>query len=264
MLATMTLNSRLEKLFHASHTHAWNGPEVIRQAAKNRAALSPSERTALAQFASLMMAVEMTSWNQSLRLASVLSLPEARLAATAQAADEANHFVTVREYLHDLGFERMPVHPRLAALLGEIEQAADPAAAFLQLHLVVENVTTILFKRLAKTHTDVVLSKVMPYYLRDESRHVTFAQLYVPELVDAATPEDISRWAGIWANSIQEVTAWLEEERDLFEALRLPVDEVVAEMLEVESELTSLSPVLTDVVRRAQVCRPLPASAFLN
>lgn len=254
MLST-TLNSRLERIYQTSHTHAWNGPEVVRQAAKNRSDLKALDSKPLAQFASFMMAVELTSWNQSLRLASILKSMEARLAATAQAADEANHYVTVREYLSGFGFEHpLPINTRLAGLLDEIEHTVDPATAFLQLHLIVENVTTIIFKKLAKKSVDVVLSKVMPYYLRDESRHVTFAKLYISELISPESSEEIDKWATLWASTVREAILWLKEDHKLFEALELPVDSIIDEMLEVEPELVILSPVFAEIIRKANTC----------
>lgn len=254
-----TQNSRLEKLFHSAHTHAWNGPEVVRQAARARADATIGYRDALGRFASAMMAVEEASWKCSLALAAALHSTEARLAATAQAADEANHYVTVREYLRDLDVPTSSLHPQLAVLLDRIEMATDAGEAFVMLHLTLENATTILFKRIAKSGADVVLSKVMPYYIRDESRHVTFAEVYLPELVSGATPQQLARWGASWAGAFGHVTAWLRDEADMLAAFGIVDSCVVEEMRDVEEELAVLAPPLIEALRMAHEASGLVA-----
>ena len=241
-------NRRLERLFETAHTHAWNGPEVVRQSLPYREDATEGYLGRLRWFASFMLAVEEVAWQEALQLARELPTADARLAATAQAGDEANHYVTVRAYLATLSGGPAPLSPHLRSQLDSVTSCPDAVEKFLRLHLTIENVTTALFRRFGASGRDQVLSKLTAYSMRDESRHLTFCQLYLPELVAAGTPDDIERWRGAWRESQVAMRSFLEAHREDLLAFDVQLEDLLEEVGELELELAAISPVLSAVV----------------
>ena len=238
----------LERLFQTAHTHAWNGPEVVRQSLPYRQTSTEPYRARLRWFASFMLAVEEVAWQEALRLARELPTADSRLAATAQAADEANHYATVRAYLETLDGGPVELSPHLRRQLDAVVACSDPVEKFLRLHLTIENVTTALFRRFGASGRDQVLSKLTAYYMRDESRHLTFCQLYLPELVANSSAKDLERWRRAWQESCNAMSSFLCDHRDDLLAFDIELDDLLCEVREMEHELAAVSPVLAAVV----------------
>ena len=53
------------------------------------------------------------------------------------------------------------------------------------MQLIVESVAVTLFRSVAKAGVEPVLSELMPYFERDEARHVGLGVLYLPTLLAA-------------------------------------------------------------------------------
>lgn len=234
---------RLHRIYQDSHTHSWNGPDVVRKASANRPLLDVDTRNAIASFLADMRCVERSSWDAFLRLATLLPSDEARMAATAQAADEANHFVTAREYLRGLDLDEPPADGHLVAALNRFTPSTAPLDVFYGLSLVFEEAISSMFRQIVRADADIVLTKVGYYYIRDEARHTYFASLYLPALLASAPEGQAAAARASCSRHLTEMTAWLAARSETLSVIGIDTDLVRQEV--VDGLQLSLSP--TDV-----------------
>jgi hypothetical protein len=176
---------RLERLYHVGQHNIWSGKEVLDGliAKHGRPKLDPARKDAALPVLSLLLWGELASWAISADLAERIDDVEAKMAATAQAHDEARHFYVLRDYLRELG-EPVPRMGGLARkLLLDILESELLAQKLFGMQLLVESNALSIFRALAEAQVDPVLSELMPYYERDEARHVGFGALYLPRVL---------------------------------------------------------------------------------
>jgi len=240
--------AQLERIFHTSHTHGWNGPDVVRQAVAARDnSLSDVLRRALAVFAADLSEVECATWTTCMRLALTTDNLEAKLAATAQAADEANHFRAVQTYLESLRMPECLPDSGLVEILAHVQEAPlDEVLAIMQ--LTVENAADHLFRQIGIASADVVLSKLFSYISRDEHRHVAFAEIYLNTILPSPDDESLSHFAARWGDAVKATLAWLERRREDFAPLGIDLDQVRQELIEDLAELGELSATMRALV----------------
>lgn len=231
---------RLHRIYQDSHTHSWNGPDVVRKASADRPLLDIDTRRAIASFLADMRCVERSSWDAFLRLATLLPSDEARMAATAQAADEANHFVTAREYLRGLDLEERPADHHLVAALEGFTPHTEPLHVFYGLSLVFEEAISSMFRQVVRSDADIVLTKVGYYYIRDEARHTYFASVYLPELLASAPEGKAAAARASCSSHLAEMTAWLAARAETLSVIGIDTDLVRQEV--VDGLQLSLSP----------------------
>ena len=94
------------------------------------------------------------------------------MAATSQTHDEARHFYVMHDYLELLGYEPMelPAGPR--RVIESILHADSLAKKLLGMQLMVEPIALTLFQIVRENNLEPVLCELLPYYERDEARHV--------------------------------------------------------------------------------------------
>jgi hypothetical protein len=178
-------NERLERLYHVGHKQAWDGKQVLADLLKKHGGIriAPQKKEALAQIFSTILWGELAAWSISADLALQLEDTEAKMAATSQVFDEARHFYTMRDYLLALDCEVPPLDGYTHAVLTELLDTTRLIDKLLGMQLIVESVAVTLFKTVAQARVEPVLSDLMPYFERDEARHVGLGVLYLPRLL---------------------------------------------------------------------------------
>lgn len=195
----------LERVYHKGHAHAWDGREVLGSLIKQHGEPSIDRDTAeaLGRVFSIIMWGELAAWRISAELADELEPLEAKLAATSQAFDEARHFYVMHDYLVKL--DAMPDHLPLGArkLLEGVMNADHLSKKLLGMQLMVEPVALTLFHIIKQLDVEPVLTGLMPYYERDESRHVALGIQYLPAMLSTMSRRER---ASLWAFQMKLLT----------------------------------------------------------
>ena len=176
---------RMESIYHVGQDRIWDGREVLATliAQHGKPQLAARERRALSQIFSVIMWGELAAWKISAQLADVIVPLEAKLAASSQVHDEARHFYVMHDYLEALG-ETPPVLDRwsqrvLTMTLG----TKSLAKKLLGMQLTIETIALTIFQRVRELDVEPVLSALLPYYERDEARHVGLGIQLLPALI---------------------------------------------------------------------------------
>ena len=186
---------KLERIYHLSQQHAWDGRAVLSGLiAKHGGIQLPMEqRESLAKIFSIILWGELAAWIVSADLAEKIDDVEAKMAATSQTFDEARHFYVMRDYLLALG---VPI-PRLDAytrwILRELLATEDVIYKLVGMQLLVENAALSLFKMIARARVEPVLTELLPYFEKDEARHVGLGITYLPVLLKDIGPLQMVR-----------------------------------------------------------------------
>jgi hypothetical protein len=176
---------KLERLYHVGAKQAWDGKQVLADLLKKHGGvqLAPEKKRALAEIFSTILWGELAAWSISADLALQLEDTEAKMAATSQVFDEARHFYVMRDYLLALDVEMPKLDGYTHAVLRELLDAKRLVDKLLGMQLIVESIAVTLFRSVAQAHVEPVLSELMPYFEKDEARHVGLGVLYLPKLL---------------------------------------------------------------------------------
>lgn len=186
---------RLERLYHVGHKKAWDGKEVLSGLLQKHGGvrLAEDKKKAIARIFSVILWGELAAWNVSADIAELLEDTEAKMAASGQVFDEARHFYTMRDYLLELGVEIPPLDALTRAVLVDLLETGDVLEKLIGMQLLVENIAVHLFQAVAGSGVEPVLSELMPYFERDEARHVGLGVLYLPERLEQVGRRDALR-----------------------------------------------------------------------
>jgi hypothetical protein len=186
---------KLERLYHVGFKQAWDGKQVLADLlAKHRGIrIGADKKRALAHIFSTILWGELAAWSISADLALQLEDTEAKMAATSQVFDEARHFYVLRDYLLALDVEVPPLDGYTHTVLTELLDTDRLVDKLLGMQLIVEAVAVTLFRSVANAHVEPVLTELMPYFERDEARHVGLGVLYLPELLATINPLEATR-----------------------------------------------------------------------
>lgn len=191
-----TKTVRLERLYHLTHEHAWDGREVFGALVERHgppgSAVDPELREPLARLLTTLMWGELAAWNISADLALEIEDMDAKMAATAQVFDEARHFYVLRDYVTALGpVEKLGGLPQ--RLLKKVLAAPTLATKLVGMQLLFETNAVVMFRRIGESGICPILEELLPYFERDESRHVGLGVMYVPRLIAKMTPAEMLR-----------------------------------------------------------------------
>jgi hypothetical protein len=195
---------KLERLYHVGQEKAWDGREVLAGliAKHGPPRLPEGKRDAALKLLSILLWGELAAWAISADLAERIDDVEAKMAATSQAHDEARHFYVLRDYLRALGH---PV-PRLGGLgrrlLTNILETDSLVHKLIGMQLLTESNALGLFRGLGEADVEPVLVELLPYYERDEARHVGLGVLYLPRLLARQTAAEAARAAAFQLSCI--------------------------------------------------------------
>ena len=181
---------KLERLYHVGQNNIWDGRAVLDGLiAKHGPPRLPAERKESAlKILSVLLWGELAAWAISADLAERIDDVEAKMAATSQAHDEARHFYVLRDYLRALG---EPV-PRLGGigrrLLLSILETPSLVHKLIGMQLMVESNALAIFRGFVESRLEPVLAELLPYYEKDEARHVGLGVMYLPRLLSRLSP----------------------------------------------------------------------------
>jgi hypothetical protein len=187
----------LERIYHKGHAHAWDGKAVLDELIEKHGPpnLPPDKRAAVGRLFAVIMWGELAAWRVSVQLADALEPLEAKMAATSQGFDEARHFYVMHDYLEQLDAMPERLDRATEMLLGEVMGTRHLAHKLLGMQLMIEPVALSIFHVVKELRIEPVLSDLMPYYERDEARHVALGVKYLPTLVRAMSyRERLSLW----------------------------------------------------------------------
>lgn len=189
--------SRLERLYHVAQKNAWDGKQVLGDLLKKHGGIQLPlvKKQALGEIFSTLLWGELAAWSISADLALQLEDVEAKMAATSQVFDEARHFYVMRDYLLalDLPGGLPPLDGYTHTILTELLGTTRLVDKLLGMQLIVESVAVTLFRSVAQAGVEPVLTELMPYFERDEARHVGLGVMYLPKLLAGLGPIEATR-----------------------------------------------------------------------
>ena len=176
---------RMESIYHVGQDRIWDGRAILAELiAKHGAPKLPArERKALSSIFSVIMWGELAAWKISARLSDHIVPLEGKLAAASQVHDEARHFYVMHDYLEALG-EKPPELDRWSKRVLEMTLSTkNLAKKLLGMQLTIETIALTIFQRVRELQVEPVLSELLPYYERDEARHVGLGIQMLPGLI---------------------------------------------------------------------------------
>lgn len=136
------------------------------------------------------------------QLVETVSGADAKLFQATQVMDEARHSEVLNRYIVEkLGGQMYPMPANERELFDTLLGDSRWPVKTIGLQLVAETFAVALFKMLAETSTDLLLREICHRILGDESRHMGFGMLALPEVVrdlgeaERAELEDFTVWA---------------------------------------------------------------------
>ena len=176
---------KLENIYHVGQEKAWVGKEILAELVERHGVprLPEVQKKALGRIFAIIMWGELAAWRVAAQLADQLEPLEAKMAATSQAHDEARHFYVMHDYLSLAAALPDRLDPASERVLRGILAQSHLAKKLLGMQLLVEPVALTLFQVVREMRVEPILCELMPYYERDEARHVGLGIQYLPALV---------------------------------------------------------------------------------
>lgn len=217
-----TKTKRLERLYDLTREFAWDGPALLAELIEKHGApgsgMSAEVRKRLSRVLTVLMWGELAAWNISADIALEIEDLDAKMAATGQVFDEARHFRVLSAYVRELGMDpEMGALPR--TLLRKVLAAPTLATKLVGMQLLFETNAVVLFHSLGESGICPILSELLPYFERDESRHVGLGVMFLPRLIQKMTPAEARRTARFHTECILLLMASGFSFRDDFEKL---------------------------------------------
>jgi hypothetical protein len=231
--------ARLERLYHQGQKQNWDGHALLREllAKHGGIKLPQRQRAAIAKIFSVILWGELAAWNVSADIAELLEDVEAKMAASGQVFDEARHFYTMRDYLLELGIEIPPLDAYTRTVLIDILESTSLVEKLIGMQLLVENIAVNLFRAVGKGGVDPVLSGLMPYFERDEARHVGLGVMYLPSLLRKLNRLESARLQ-LFQIKVSTFVVWgTILLRDAFEALNIDLHDTFSHGIKNQFEI---------------------------
>jgi hypothetical protein len=176
---------RMESIYHAGQDKIWDGRDVLAGLIEKhgKPTMPAEQKRALARIFSIIMWGELAAWKISAQLADRIVPLEGKLAATSQVHDEARHFYVMHDYLDALG-EKAQKLDFWSRYVVELTLGTDSLVKKLMgMQLTIETIALTIFQRVREMKVEPVLTELLPYYERDEARHVGLGVQMVPRLM---------------------------------------------------------------------------------
>jgi hypothetical protein len=199
---------RVENIYHKGQSLAWEGRSLLASLVEKHGGVHvrPEHKEPLLAVFGPILWGELAAWKISAQLADRLEPLEAKMAATSQAHDEARHFYVMHDYL-TLAAGAVPKHvnPSSERLLGLVLSTDNLACKVMGMQLQVETTALTLFQHVREARICPVLSDLLPYYEKDEARHVGLGSQCLPMMM-----RRMSRLEGVELTLFAlRVTFWL-------------------------------------------------------
>lgn len=231
--------SQLNRLYHVGQEHAWDGRKVLGDLIRKHGPprFPPEIRDAAMEVLSVLLWGEFAAWVISADLAQRLEDVDAKMAATSQAHDEARHFYVLRDYVLAVGGQVPRLKGLSRRLLLRVLKTGSVAEKVVGMQLLVESNALAIFRALVKARVEPVLSELLPYYERDEGRHVGLGVMYLPRVLAR-----MGTLAKIKLALFQARCVWLLmcaglPVRSQFEALGMDLREIAARTVEIQDSV---------------------------
>ena len=127
------------------------------------------------------------------QLVEMVPTTDSKFFMTTQVVDEARHAEVLARYIKEkLGGKFYPVSNNLKSLFDQLIGSSKWYVKTVGLQLVAETLAVSLFRMLAETAQDPLLSVICRRILSDESRHMGFSVLSLPEQIEQLSPAERS------------------------------------------------------------------------
>jgi hypothetical protein len=178
-------HDKLRHIYHRGQDLAWDGRAVLSElVAKHGGIHVPPEKAhALSKVFEIILWGELAAWKVSAELADELEPLEAKMAATAQAHDEARHFYVMYDYLKALGYTPSRIDPFSQRVLDVTLGARRLSHKLLGMQLMLETIALTIFAEVRESRVEPVLADLLRYYEKDEARHVGLGTQFLPTLL---------------------------------------------------------------------------------
>ena len=189
--------STVARIYHKGHEQAWDGRAVLDElVAKHGGIHFPEDKKqAFGRVASVLLWGELAAWSISADLALKLEDTPAKMAASSQVFDEARHFYVLRDYMWRAGIPVSRLGGWSRRLLVELLETENLLYKVVGMQLLVESTAVVMFRTIAETKLEPVLSELLYYFERDEARHVGLGVLTLPEvLADLSEADALRLW----------------------------------------------------------------------
>jgi len=177
---------RLRRIYANAGRDIWDGPALFREVMEKHGGiqLDIEKRKSLAHVIVGLMWGELGAWIVAAELAERLEDPDARLAASSQVFDEARHFYTLRDYVAALHVPVPKLDPYFGIAIRRLLGARDLTVKLFAMQILAEGAAVVIFRFLVEHGVEPVLCDLLPYFERDESRHVGLGVLYLPKRLE--------------------------------------------------------------------------------
>ena len=160
------------------------------------------------------------------QLVNMVSGNDAKFFLATQVVDEARHAEVLSRYLIDkCGGRVYPVTPNLKKLFDYLLGCGKWFIKTVGLQLIAETFAVSLFRMLAETAKDPSLREICKRILSDESRHMGFSVLSLPDEIRGLNPGDLHELEDFTREALQLVLTG-QFPREAFEAVGFSAAEI--------------------------------------
>ncbi len=181
---------KLASIYHKGQQQAWMGTNLLAELMQKHGGLhiDQAHRGPIRRIFSVLMWGELAAWKISAQLADRLEPLEAKMAATSQVFDEARHFYVLHDYL--VALNNVPDKPdrHTQAALNLVLRTNDLTEKLMGMQMMFEPTALTIFKIVRDLKVEPVLCELLPYFEKDEARHVGLGIQSLPELIDNSNP----------------------------------------------------------------------------
>jgi len=176
---------KLLKVYYVGQDKIWNGKDELEEAQCRHGGidLSPEKASALKNIFAVIFWGELAAWKTSAEFAYKIEPLAPKMAATAQAHDEARHFVAMYDYLQLVGYTPKRLPPAAAKVISCILGANHISKKLLGMQLMVEPVAITIFHMVRKSNVEPVLCDMLHLFEKDEARHIALGVNYLPTIM---------------------------------------------------------------------------------
>jgi hypothetical protein len=185
-------STRLRNIYHRGQDLAWDGQKVLAALVQKHGspAVEPAVQAAVSRVFEVILWGELAAWKISAELADAITPLEAKMAATSQAHDEARHFYVMHDYLALIGYQPSRIDPYSQRILDLTLNTKNLAHKLLGMQLMIEPMALTIFHAVRERNIEPVLTQLLPYYEKDEARHVGLGTQFLPRLLERMSPPE--------------------------------------------------------------------------
>ncbi len=145
---------------------------------------------------------------------------------STQVVDEARHSEVLNRYVDEkLGGKIYPMTPNVKALFDQLISNKKWYVKAVGLQLIAETMAVSLFRMIGESAKDPLLAQICKRILSDESRHMGFSVLSLPETIKQLSPAELNEVEDFAAESLRLVLSG-QFPREAYEAAGFDKSEI--------------------------------------